>query len=744
MDSAAESSPLLPGEKNSLKNSVEIREESSKLRCRPRRQRRWKSRPRVIGAVMFAMALAGLVAIFNAMRGAQAPAPSSSNIQEITAAMSLSSRPRAEGVEGPATGRKAAEPSGNTEVFQATGTVATPAHEPHLRITPKENDARASSTSDKPNVFFIMVDDMGWNDIGYQSTDMANITPNLDRLAAGGVKLKNYYTMSICTPARASLMTGRYVIRYGLQYNVIQPGAPWGMPLTEKLMPQYMKDAGYETHMVGKWHIGSYTFDHIPNNRGFDTYLGYLNDEEMYWTHQSWTAKLYGRKFFDFGYGNATDYYDIISRKFAATPAWPNNDGDDSTGPTSTLSSSDSLSMKGLYSTTLFQNRATEVIKNKSPHDEHPLFLYLAHQAVHDPLGVPPVDDFSAEDWALLDDVEENSDSALRLRFAKVLMYLDKTVGDLVSLLEEEGWMENSIIVVASDNGGCPSKGGSNYPLRGIKHTYWEGGNKVPAFVYSPSHLPEEIWGSEYSGLMHVTDWLPTLASAAKIELNGSAGALDGIDHWEYLTDRELLSSGESPRTEMLYNFDPYIMWADDDAIDVPDYPLAQGAFRQGKWKFTFNEWCSGWYTFDSNIEQQDPLTNSSNTCTELGECSDCGKSCLGYANTTNWLFDLEMDPREEHNVVDLFPDVADSMRRRVHEIVFKEYMNSSYSDVSKTAYYVWAKHNWWMVPWYEYAREGSDELGILNCGNSSTSSVECSSPSTSWTSLVSSSSSES
>ncbi|CAM9787282.1 unnamed protein product [Hapterophycus canaliculatus] len=100
-------------------------------------------------------------------------------------------------------------------------------------------------------------------------------------------------------------------------------------------------------------------------------------------------------------------------------------------------------------------------------------------------------------------------------------MYLDKSIGQLMDYLEDEGWMNNSIVVVASDNGGCPSDGGSNLPLRGVKMSNWEGGTKVPAFVYSPSHIPHELWGTEYEGLMHVTDWLPTLAAAAGIELSG-------------------------------------------------------------------------------------------------------------------------------------------------------------------------------------------------------------------------------
>lgn len=94
------------------------------------------------------------------------------------------------------------------------------------------NDGRGKT---KPNVFFIMIDDMGWNDIGYQSTDLSHLTPNLDRLAANGIKLNQYYSQPICTPARGALMTGRYPVRYGMQTFVIAPGAPWGLPVDEKV-----------------------------------------------------------------------------------------------------------------------------------------------------------------------------------------------------------------------------------------------------------------------------------------------------------------------------------------------------------------------------------------------------------------------------------------------------------------------------------------------------------------------------
>lgn len=560
----------------------------------------------------------------------------------------------------------------------------------------------------RPNVFFIMIDDMGWNDIGYQSTDLYQLTPNLDKLASDGIKMTNYYTMSICTPARASLMTGRYPLRYGLQYNVIQPGAPWGLPLQEKILPQYLNDHGFISHMVGKWHLGSYKNDHTPHRRGFDTYFGYLNDEERYWTHQSWTATLNGNLFFDFGFGNQTDYYDIIQRDAASPTAGNGSESITTSSSSSTSCTTCAGDYVGKYSTTLFTDRAVEIIEGKTPFDEEPLFLYLAHQAVHDPLGLPAADSFTEEEWAILDSIRPTD--PVRKKFAKVLFYLDKTIGDLVATLEAGGWMENSIIVVASDNGGCPTNGGSNYPLRGIKHSYWEGGNKVPSFVYSKSHIPEQLWGTNYNGLMHVTDWAPTILGAIDGVMTGMAGELDGVNHWDYMMRTTPDKKNMSPRRELLYNFDPYILWSDSDAIGIPEEPLAQGAFRSGKWKFLFNVWCTGWYTFDTATEEEDPLTNHDLTCQDMGTCSTCGQACLSTDNYTDWLFDLEADPREEHNLIHEFPQLAHAMRNRAREIAFHEWTNSSYQDIDTDAYKVWAANGWWMLPWYGLVDEFVDD----------------------------------
>ena len=128
--------------------------------------------------------------------------------------------------------------------------------------------------ADRPNIIFILADDLGSHDVSWRGGEIK--TPNLDKLARSGARLEQFYVQPLCTPTRAALMTGRYPMRYGLQVGVIRPNAQYGLPLEERMLPEALREAGYTTAMVGKWHLGSFDKRYWPNARGFDSWYGHL------------------------------------------------------------------------------------------------------------------------------------------------------------------------------------------------------------------------------------------------------------------------------------------------------------------------------------------------------------------------------------------------------------------------------------------------------------------------------------
>lgn len=204
-----------------------------------------------------------------------------------------------------------------------------------------QKPAEALAADDRPNILYIMADDLGWKDVGFHGSDIK--TPALDALAAKGARLEQFYAQPMCTPTRAALMTGRYPMRYGLQTAVIPQGHTYGLATDEWLLPQALKDAGYETAIIGKWHLGHADPKFWPRQRGFDYQYGPLIGEIDYFTH-----KVDGK----------IDWY-------------RNNQVVDEPG----------------YSTTLLGNEAVKLIDEHDP--ATPLFLYLAFNAVHTPYQAP-------------------------------------------------------------------------------------------------------------------------------------------------------------------------------------------------------------------------------------------------------------------------------------------------------------------------------------------------------------------
>ncbi|CAG9838089.1 unnamed protein product [Diabrotica balteata] len=387
-----------------------------------------------------------------------------------------------------------------------------------------------SSTSKPPNIVFILADDLGWNDVGFHGSGQIP-TPNIDALAYSGLILQNYYVNPICTPSRSALMTGKHPIHTGMQHTVLYGAEARGLPLTEKLLPQYLEELGYENHIVGKWHLGSYKLEYTPMFRGFKSHLGF------------WTG-----------------HHDYNDHTAVENPGW---------GLDMRRNLSVAYDLHGKYSTDVFTEEAVRIIKNYS--SSKPLFLYIAHAAVHSGNPYNPIvaPDVLAKDFTNIEDYN-------RKRFAAVLTKLDESVGSVTKALHAAGKLENTIIIFSSDNGG-PAAGfnlnaASNYPLRGVKNTLWEGGIRAAGLLWSPLiKKPQRVAFQRF----HITDWLPTLIDAA----GGNSSKINNIDgksQWTTLSNDE-----PSTRNEILHNIDDIYGNA---ALTVGPWKLLKGTTYNGTW----------------------------------------------------------------------------------------------------------------------------------------------------------------
>jgi arylsulfatase A-like enzyme len=334
--------------------------------------------------------------------------------------------------------------------------------------------ASAVPAAEKPNIVFILADDLGFYDVGWRDSGIK--TPNLDALCKRGAKLENFYVQPVCSPTRSSLMTGRYPIRYGLQVGVIRPWADYGLALEERTLPQALKEAGYTTAICGKWHLGSMQKDYWPNARGFDHWYGHLQGALDYFTHVR---------------ENKVDWF---------------RDG---------VTNYD----QG-YTTHLVGAEAAKLIRAQ-PKDK-PLFLYVPFNAVHDPLQVP------AEYKKPYEALKEP-----RRSYAGMVAALDEMVGKIVAAVDETGRRGNTLFIFSSDNGGPrPGVVTSNGPLRGGKTTLYEGGTRSCAFATWDGHIKA---GSSVNALSHMVDWYPTLIKLGGGSLKQKL-PLDGNDIWPCIT----------------------------------------------------------------------------------------------------------------------------------------------------------------------------------------------------------------
>ncbi|CBJ27859.1 Formylglycine-dependent sulfatase, C-terminal fragment Formylglycine-dependent sulfatase, N-terminal [Ectocarpus siliculosus] len=553
----------------------------------------------------------------------------------------------------------------------------------------QQQQEEEDSASGQPHVIFILIDDVGTNDMGYRSTDLWELTPFLDSLASSGVVLDNYYTNQLCTPSRASLMTGRDSFRTGMQHGIVDYSAPWGLPFEEVTLADRFKAAGYSTHMTGKWHLGVFSDASYPFSRGFDTFLGYTGGGEGYYNHSTcFTPTFEGGEYSclkDFGYGDEDGYIDYTTNTTKEGPAMVDN-----------------------YSTTIMTDRAIDVAREHTgtASSDDPLFLYVAYQAAHTPLDAPPPGTFTEEEEETLARVV--SDEPDRHVFARIIYYLDKEVRRLHDALEALGVLDNAVIVLASDNGACSSSGGSNHPLRGFKNTTFQGGVRVPAFVYSKSTelIPEEARGTTYSGMMHSTDWTQTLGRVVPgLPLAGMGKELSGFDQWDAIVGRR--SAEEGPvRTDMVLGRNSFTF--DTDTAEMVKRASPWGAYIHDGWKLILQESCVLWETSKGSYPDPDTVE-----CSPNDECT-CISLCDGPVY--DFLFHIDADPLEtgelptpkliydgdtyhQENLVETMPDKFADMKARF-ELATKDEVHPAYKPEEPMGFAKWQDFNTWVVAW--------------------------------------------
>src|SRR5690606_28629923 len=335
----------------------------------------------------------------------------------------------------------------------------------------------------KPNIVIIFTDDQGYQDVGaFGSPDIR--TPNLDRMAAEGVKFTNFHVaQAVCSASRAALLTGCYSNRIGI-HRALDHRAKHGLHPDEMTIAEVLKPLGYHTAAIGKWHLGHHT-PFLPTRQGFDEFFGLPYSNDM-WPHHP----------------ENKNYYPPL-------PLYKNERVVD------TVHKQDLL-------TTHYTERAVDFIKR---HEDEPFFLYLAHSMPHVPLAVS-------------DKFKGRSERGL---YGDVIMELDWSVGRVLETLKQYGLDERTLVIFASDNGPWLSYGGHSgeaTPLREGKGTSWEGGIRVPCIMRWPGQLP--AGGVQAEPAMTI-DVLPTLAWLTGAELPGRH--IDGLDIWQLMQGGERAKS---------------------------------------------------------------------------------------------------------------------------------------------------------------------------------------------------------
>ena len=345
--------------------------------------------------------------------------------------------------------------------------------------------ASSSLAADRPNILLIFTDDQGINDVGCYGSEIP--TPNIDRLASEGMKFEQWYSASsICTPSRFGLLTGQNPSRSKDQLLsalmfMADEHKETGIQQGETTIAETLRESGYYTALIGKWHLGHGGKDLLPTRHGFNSFIGHTGG---------------CIDFFTMTYGNIPDWYHQEVH----------------------------VSENG-YATELITDEAISYLEDREGEDE-PFFLYLAYNAPHfgkgwSPSNQTPINIMQpqAEDLRRVSGIEDK----VRREFAAMTVSLDDGVGKVIEALDANGLSEDTLVIFLTDHGGDPVYGGNNLPYRGDKATLFEGGLRVPCIMRWPGKIEA---GNASDVVCSSLDLFPTFCSLAGIASDESR--LDG------------------------------------------------------------------------------------------------------------------------------------------------------------------------------------------------------------------------
>ncbi|WP_222844112.1 sulfatase family protein [Saccharicrinis aurantiacus] len=371
----------------------------------------------------------------------------------------------------------------------------------------------------KPNVVIILADDLGWGDVGFNGcTDIP--TPNLDALASDGVIFTSgYASHSYCGPSRSGLLTGKYQARFGCGNNLSKDlDGPQGLPTNETFISNVLKEDGYNTCAIGKWHLGD-SIQFWPTQRGFDDWYGFTGGARNYWG-QSWDKKSLP--------------WHLIRRNGEPVP----------------------LEEQG-YLTDDFTNEAINYIDDYTKSDK-PFFMYLAYNAPHAPIQ-------ATKEYL---NKTEHIENGKRAAYGGLVVGMDEGIGKVIAKLKEAGEYENTLFFFYSDNGGHGS-GTRQEPYRGRKGNLFEGGIRVPFLMTWPAGLKG---GKQYHKPIVAYDIFTTILGATQINYSKSAD-LDGTNLLPYVKGKV----NNEPHDKIFWRYSDGLGYA----VRKGDYKLVKEEVRQ-------------------------------------------------------------------------------------------------------------------------------------------------------------------